>query len=650
MTYATFGNYIVFKELAADALGRLCRAGELDRNGLGRVVWLRIFDGAAVPRGDLLEQLTTARRVGDVLQAANVAAGPRYFDVDGVPALATDHVSAQPLSRVFEAAHHEGFPVPVDNALLILEKIALGLAAALTVEVGGNALVHGCLHPGLVLVSNDGEAQVSAFGVADQLLGVLDDAAAAAELAPYLAPEVLVTRTASKRGDVYSLGAVLYHLLTGRPLAADPAERSGAVADAELAYDDSPVPDDIKALLNRALATRAEERFSSAADFKKELDKLLYGGAYSPTTFNLALFMDRLFRSDIEAEEKERMAEKELDPAPYLAPEPEPEAAAGAPAPRGGGRGPLIGIAVAAVAVAIVAVVMLNRSPPAPPPPATPTAEEVAARKQADDERLQMLVQQLVQERMAEKELEIRSELETRQARIDELQRQLRESQQRSTAGRATAAEARQQAEIERQLAAAEAEQRRQQEALEAERQRLLEESRKQLEAQRAATATAVAEEESEQRVAAVAAVETATPPAAAPAAAPTATPTATAAPAARVAATATTAVGEPVRENQFVEPELVDVAPVVLREAPVTWPRQALRSSRRGMTIVRALVNADGAVEDVEVLRADHDGFGIPQAVTAAVREYRFRPGEKDGVIVKTWATVTVRYWFRDR
>jgi len=650
MTYATFGNYVVFKELAADALGRLCRAGELDRSGFGRVVWLRIFDGAAVPRSDLLEQLPTARRVGDVLQAANVAAGPRYLEVGGIPALATDHVPAQPLSRVFSAAHDEGFPVPVDNALLILEKIALGLAAALTVEVGGNALVHGCLHPGLVRVSNDGEAQVSAFGVADQLLGVLDDPTAAAELVPYLAPEVLVTRTASKRGDVYSLGAILFHLLTGRPLAADPAERAGAVDAAELAYDDSPVPADIKALLTRALAARAEERFSSAADFKKELDKLLYGGAYSPTTFNLALFMDRLFRADIEAEEKERLAEREVDPEPYLAPEPEPEpeGAAGAPAPRGGGRGPLIGIAVAAVLVAIVAVVMLNRSPSAPPVPPTPTAEEVAARKQAEDERLQMLVQQLVQQQMEEKEQEIRTELEARQARIDDLQRQLRESQQRSEGGAITAEEARQQAEIERQLAAAEAEQRRQQEALEAERQRLLEESRKQLEAQRAATATAVAEQEAEQRVAAV--VETPTPRPAAPAAQPTApAPTATAA-AAGPAAAVPTAAAKPVAENQYLEPALVDVAPVVLKEAPVTWPRQAVRSSRRGMTIVRALVNADGAVEEVEVLRADHDGFGIPQAVMASVREYRFRPAEKDGVRVKTWATVTVRYWFRDR
>ncbi len=77
-----------------------------------------------------------------------------------------------------------------------------------------------------------------------------------------------------------------------------------------MAYEETAVPEDIRSLLLRCLAELPEDRYSSAADFKKELDRLLYGGAYSPTTFNLALFMDRLFRSEIEAEERERAKEK----------------------------------------------------------------------------------------------------------------------------------------------------------------------------------------------------------------------------------------------------------------------------------------------------------------------------------------------------
>ena len=54
--------------------------------------------------------------------------------------------------------------------------------------------------------------------------------------------------------------------------------------------------------------------------------------------------------------------------------------------------------------------------------------------------------------------------------------------------------------------------------------------------------------------------------------------------------------------------------------------------------------------VEAVEVLRADEEGFGIPEAVSAAVKQYRFKPGTKNEVEIKTYATVTKRFNFRGR
>jgi TonB family protein len=646
--YRTFGSFILFKEIIADELGHLYRAGELDRGGVGRTVWLRVLDGAAVPTEDVRSALSTARDIGATLRATNIVAEPSYVDVGGVPATAWSYVPGQPLSQLLERVREEGFPVAVDNALLILEKLSLALSAGLAVEVGGVSLTHGFLHPGLVLVSNDGEALVSGFGLGDSLLGVLDDPAAATACRPYLAPEVIESRTPSKRGDVYSLGAILFQLLTGSPLPVDPGQRSEAVADAQLAFEDQAVPDDIKALLRRALSPRAEERYSSASDFKKELDRLLYGGAYSPTTFNLALFMDRLFRADIDVEEKERQEEGGIDPTPYLRPEPEPvevtEEPARAPAATRG-RGLYIGLAAAAVVVVAVvaAVLLLGRGPSAPPVPPTPSPEQVAAEKAAQEEKLKQLAAQMVAEKMAEKEEEIRAELTQGQKRIEELQRQLKDSQQRAGQRELTAEEQKARKALQEQLAAEEAARRKREAELEAERKRAEEEARTRLAAQQAAaTATAVAEE------AAAAAEPTAAPTRVASASEPTAIPEATRAPA--VAASSGTATGAPVVAGKFYDPTEVDSLPAVIKEADVDWPRPATRSRRQGMVIVQALVDADGKVEDVKVLRADDEGFGITEAVLEAVRDYHFRPATKDGVNVKTYATVTRRYKFRDR
>ena len=80
------------------------------------------------------------------------------------------------------------------------------------------------------------------------------------------------------------------------------------------------MPPDVLAILRKTLAPRPEDRYASAADFKRELEKLLYGGAYSPTTFNLALFMDRLYRNEIEQEDRELERERTLDVAAYYQP------------------------------------------------------------------------------------------------------------------------------------------------------------------------------------------------------------------------------------------------------------------------------------------------------------------------------------------
>jgi serine/threonine-protein kinase len=625
-----FGCYILLKEFADDVLGHLYRTVELDEGGVRRTAFLRILNAPQVPAGEVIEAFPLARRLAGKLTAANVAVGTEFVAVDGVPALACDYFSAQPLNVVLDRSRSEDFPVPVDNALLVLEKISLALTAALAVEVDGSALVHGFLHPGLILLSTDGEAVVSGFGLAGSLLGMLGHHDVAQQVHPYLAPEVLLTRTPSKRGDVYSLGALLIELLTGTMVPAEPEERIGLLDRLVLAHDERPLPDDLKALLRRAIAPRPDDRFSSAVDFKKELDRLLYGGSYSPTTFNLALFMDRLFRTEFQAEERERATEATLDVTEYQAHDPEPETVpATAPkSPRRRGRGLRIGGAIALLAAAVIATwwALAGRTSSRPEIPPTPTAEQIAEQRRQEEDRLQAMVQELVQQKMAEKEEEIRQELLDRQARIDDLQRRLRASERRARAAQPSPEELRRQQQLQQQIAVEE----------EAQRLRQAELGGEDPLGPEAGSPAPVAPDsaaKSDQ-------LEPTTP-----APAPTIPPTPTAGPPPIPTPTRVVVV-----ENSFVDPSEVDTLPVVLKDQPVTWSRMALHSRRQGVVIVQVTVNADGEVDQVKVLRADHEGFGIPQAVVDAVRKYRFKPATKAGVRVTSYATVTQRYQFRSR
>lgn len=638
--YRVFASYLLFAQVLEDPLGHLYRAGEFGRGGVRRMVWLRIFDGPQMPTETLRTAFDRVARIGEALKSTNVAGGLACLEFDAVPALACDHVASQPLGLVFDRVQSEQFPVPVDNALLILEKISLALSAGLSVEIEGGRVLHGFLHPGLIFVTYDGECVVSGFGLGEELLGAVDFGDSAGSIHPYLAPEVLDSRTPSRRGDVYSLGAILFQLLTGSPLPADPEARQEAVDGAHMAYDDEPVPNDIKTLLTRSLSPRPRERFSSASDFKKELDRLLYGGAYSPTTFNLALFMDRLFRADMETEDRALAAEQAVDTTPYLAPvtmpEPEPIEDDEREPPSRDRKNMLLGAGAAAVvAVAAILWFTVGRGPSTPPPPPTPTAAEIAAQRQAQEDTMRELAQTLVQEMMAEKEAEIRQELTDRQTKIEELQRRLVESEKRARQGELSSEDRRQREELERQIAAEEEAQKLREAELEADRLRAEEEARQQASLRQTATAVAIEAE------APPAEVATPTPPPTVPT---PVTPPKTAVP---TAATPPEGAVGAVEVNSFFDPSEVDSLPVAIKEFNAEWSVTAQRSRRQGVIIMQATVNADGLVDEVKVLRADETGFGIPEAAIAAAQKYRFKPGIKDGVRIRTYATVTQAFRF---
>jgi len=635
-TYLTFGNYLLLKQRSQDGLGSLWRSGEMDKGGFKRIVWLRRFDEPRLDRAALESDMALVGKLAQTFKATNVVRNTVGGTELGMPYLAWDYVPSQPLDQVLSRVAKEHFPVPVDNALLIAEKLAAALVAAAAVEVRGEALIHGFLVPHLVLIGNDGEAVVAGFAIARGLIANLDRTSVRSAAAPYLAPEVLSGSGASRRSDVYSLGAILYHLVCGTALPADPAARGAALESMQLALEEGPVPQDIAGIVRKALAARPEDRQASAAEFKRDLEKLLYGGAYSPTTFNLALFMDRLYRQEIEEEDRELQRERGLDVTPYYK-TPKVPAPAAAPgeitgiteAPPQSKTPMLIAIGGVAILLAVGAYLMFGRSP------APPALDQAAQAKMMGE-----LVGQEVARQLAEKEKQLRSELENERTQIEEQRKQLQQQQAAAAAAgsKVSAEEQRRIKQAQDDLAAREAEQRRKQDEL----------AKVQVQRQQAAAApppTAVPAAVPTQVPATAPpaekeAVASVPPPAAEPTAPPAPAVAQTTAPLAAPAASGA------LREGDYVEYSQVDVPPQELTKvAPVLSRTAAMARSGKGVVILSALVSEKGVVEKVDVLR----GFpvarlGIDEACADAVRQYRYRPATKGGVKVKTRVTVTMQ------
>ena len=651
-SYTTFGNFLLLKQRSKDSFGTLWRAGEMERTGFKRIVWLRRFDQGGLDRAALAADAGMAGQLAQVLRATNIVRNATFGVEGGVPFMAWDYVPAQPLDQLLARAAKEQFPIAIDNALLITEKLSAALAAALAIEFQGEPLAHGFLVPQLVVVGNDGEAMVEGFGFARGLKANLDRGGVRAMAAPYLAPEVLARGSAGRRSDVYSLAAILYQLLTGTPLPADPAARGDALAAPQLAFEEGPVPQDVLAILKKALAPEPDDRHPSAVEFKRELEKLLYGGAYSPTTFNLALFMDRLYRGEIEDEDRDLQRERALDVGGYFqAPKPPSEEAAPAPPPSSNRTTLFAIIGGAVVLLAVIAYLLVSR-------PSGPSA--------ADKDAQTKMVKEMVAQQLAEEMKKIKQsqdEIDAEKARIAEEKAQLEKAKQAATSGTKKISPEEQQRleQKQREIVAAEAEQKRKEDELAKARQAAEAKLRSQpvhAEAKVAALqpTTALQPTSAPVATAAPSAAGVTTPTSAPPIAtsvpsAPLsgAAPTSPAAvpPAQPAQGAAAPAAGSGVHEGDVVEFSQLDSPPQKLVDAKVVLPRTAGGAPNLvpETVILQALVNEKGAVEQVRVVHGfSVKRLGIDEACEDALKQYRYKPATKDGVRVKTWLTISFK------
>jgi eukaryotic-like serine/threonine-protein kinase len=253
-------RYSVERTLGRGAMATVELA--LDEQLGRRVAVKRLFASLA---GDDVFQTRFLReaRMAAGLSHPNLVAVYDVGEIDGLPYIVMEYVEGETLAELMARTG----PMQPDRAVDLLLQICAGLEHA---HAAG--LVHRDIKPQNLLVRRDGVAKIADFGIARALQATqLTQAGTVLGTAAYLAPEQAAGERVTAAADIYSLGAVAYELLSGRPPYTVESLADLAVAQREPPAPIAGVSLELSRAILQGLAADPEARPPSAAAFAREL-------------------------------------------------------------------------------------------------------------------------------------------------------------------------------------------------------------------------------------------------------------------------------------------------------------------------------------------------------------------------------------------
>ena len=280
------GPYEIVALLGAGGMGEVYRA--LDTR-LGRDVAVKVLPEGLAKDPDRLRRFEQEARTIAALNHPNILGIHDIGTHDGAPFLVSELLEGQTLREKLEAG-----PLPVRRAIEYALGIAQGLAAA-----HDKGIVHRDLKPENVFITRDGRVKVLDFGLAKLARPEENHDTVATLASPatlpgmvlgtvgYMSPEQVRGESSDARSDIFSFGAVLYEMLTGKR--AFKRETSAETMTAVLREEPPELietgwqgPLGLQRILTRCLEKSVERRFQSASDLAFAIESL--GGTSSTKT------------------------------------------------------------------------------------------------------------------------------------------------------------------------------------------------------------------------------------------------------------------------------------------------------------------------------------------------------------------------------
>src|SRR4051794_4729125 len=271
------GRYMVRRKLGSGGMSDVYLAED---QALGRRVALKMLNDRHASDEQFVERFRREAHSAASLNHPNIVSIFDRGHAEGTYYIAMEYLDGRTLKELLARNGPTPVPIAIDYSRQILGALAFAHR---------NGIVHRDIKPHNIVVGPDGRLKVTDFGIARSGASQMTEAGSIVGTAQYLSPEQARGAPVDPRSDLYSLGIVLYEMLTGHvPFTGDTAVE---IAMKHLSAVPKPpselreaIPHDLDAVVMRALAKESDQRYGSAEEMDADLARVARGVAVSSKT------------------------------------------------------------------------------------------------------------------------------------------------------------------------------------------------------------------------------------------------------------------------------------------------------------------------------------------------------------------------------
>jgi eukaryotic-like serine/threonine-protein kinase len=308
-----FGEYHLLEKIATGGMAEVWRARAYGMAGFEKILVIKKILEQLTRDKEFISLFIDEARIAVNLLHVNIVQVFDLGEVDGTYYMAMEYVHGLDLARLFSRARKVG-PFPISLALFIASEVlkALQFAHERTDDRGHPLrIVHCDMSPQNILVSYAGEVKITDFGISRVAFQASNMHEVIRGKYAYMSPEQVDGTELDGRTDLFSLGIVLYELLTGRRLFKG-LTREDTLARVRRAEVPSPrslraeISEDLEAILLRALARRRADRYPDATSMLEDVNVLMVREGHRATNNDLAAYMRGVIETAAQAQAERR--------------------------------------------------------------------------------------------------------------------------------------------------------------------------------------------------------------------------------------------------------------------------------------------------------------------------------------------------------